>query len=83
MEYKARFIVQKAPHVGGEPIPEDEPCIVIRAQDVLAPLFMHNYILKYSELEDASQPVIDRCNEHLHALLRWQMENGDKLKVAD
>lgn len=78
-----RYTVQKAPHVGGDPIPEDEPCIVIRAQDVLAPAMLHKYIMVYSDLEDAQPEVIEELNDHLHKLLRWQMENGDRLKVAD
>lgn len=83
MTFQPRFTVQKAPHVGGNQIPDDEPCIVIRAQDVLAPSMMHKYIMVYSELEDASPEVIERLNDHFHALLRWQVENGDKVKVAD
>ena len=36
MARQARYAVQKAPGIGGAPIPDDEPCIVIRAQDRLA-----------------------------------------------
>ena len=78
-----RYTAQKRPGIGGPPIPDDEPFLVIRAQDVLAPLFLHNYIVKYSELEGAQSEVIEELHDHLHELLRWQMENGDKVKVAD
>jgi hypothetical protein len=46
-ERQARYLVRKAPHVGGRPIPEDEPLLVVRAQDHLCLPTLDFYIDRY------------------------------------
>ena len=46
----ARYVVRKAEGIGGNPIPDDEPCFVVRGQDVLAPALLGEYILRYREV---------------------------------
>lgn len=91
----ARYIVQKAEGVGGDPIPADEPCLVIRAQDHLAPFVMQFYIDEYEKRAGQAtvpgagpgagpdQAVIAELREHLERLLDWQEANADKVKWAD
>ena len=46
----ARYVVRKAEGIGGDPIPDDEPCFVVRGQDVLAPALLgEKDILRYRE----------------------------------
>jgi hypothetical protein len=78
-----RYIVEKNNHVPGAPIPEDEPCLVIRGQDLLAPFMLQQYIDNYSQFTEADDAVIADLREHLGILLEWQMDNGDKVKLAD
>lgn len=78
---QARYVVRKADGVGGKPIPEDEPCLVIRGQDMLAVRMMRVYIDFYTLLEDYEDAVVDELNEHLDDLLSWQSAHG--VKTAD
>lgn len=75
----ARYIVKKAPHVGGNPIPEDEPCLVVRAQDKLAVDVLRYYIDEYNEEIDADPKVIEELEEHLNHLILWQMSHPTKI----
>lgn len=78
---QARYVVRKADHVSGVPIPEDEPVLVIRAQDVLAVRMMRLYIDLYTLLPDHGDDVVDELNEHLDHLVEWQLEHP--VKTAD
>lgn len=78
-----RYFVEKADGISGPPIPPDEPCIVIRGQDLLAPTTLQRYIDTYSEFDDAQEEVIEELRDHLAILLEWQMDNADKIKLAD
>jgi hypothetical protein len=81
-----RYIVQKAPGVGGEPIPEDEPCVVIRGQDILAPVMLKIYQDLYLSLAPygaVDGRVIDDVDNHGDRLRDWQMEHPGKIKWAD
>jgi hypothetical protein len=78
-----RYVVQKAPGIGGSPIPPDEPCLVIRGQDSLAMLMMAYYREMYEELPDANDAVIVELAKHQLALRDWQEANPGKIKVAD
>ena len=81
--YTSRYIVQKAPGVDGPPIPEDEPVLVIRAQDVLAPLMMKLYRQAYENMPDCNSEVIQRLCHHQLEITIWREANADKVKVAD
>ncbi len=83
MARQARYLVRKADGIGGPPIPEDEPVLVIRAQDILAARMMRIYIDLYTLLDAGGDDVVDEMNEHLDALIEWQMANPDRVKVAD
>lgn len=81
--WKPRYNVQKAPGVGGDPIPKDEPVLVIRAQDVLADEMMVFYIGSYHDQEHKDPAVEAELREHLAELRRWRTANADRIKVAD
>lgn len=78
-----RYIVEKNDGIPGAPIPEDEPCLVIRGQDLLAPFMLQQYIDNYNQFTEADNAVITDLREHLAILLEWQMNNADKVKLAD
>ena len=84
MARQARYVVQKAPGVGGTPIAEDEPCIVIRAQDKLALASIDYYLTLYATITEAvgspSAPdVIAELYQHRHAIEEWQRTHPTKL----
>lgn len=81
VERQARYVVTKAPGIDGPPIPPDEPVLVIRAQDRLAVRMMRLYIDFYTLLDDHGDDVVDEMNEHLDALVMWQLEHP--VKTAD
>lgn len=78
-----RYQVQKAPGVPGDPIPDDEPCLVIRAQDTLAPIMLQWYIDLYCTFETAQDEVREELLDHLRTLLTWQVDHAEKVKLAD
>lgn len=84
-EFRNRYVVQKASWVGGEPIPPDEPCLVIRGQDVLAVEMLREYIRRYEGIATSTRqrPLIMDLHRHLLALMEWQDANPGKVKVAD
>lgn len=82
-EWKPRYLVQKAPGVGGDPIPEDEPCLVIRAQDIMALATLRTYIEYYSIGRPWDYAVVVDLEAHLQALIDWQADHPDKVKWAD
>lgn len=83
MTWKPRYIVTKAPGVGGDPIPEDEPVLVIRAQDVISEPMLQKYIREYADLRNPDPQVTAELQEHLTALVRWQDRHPERMKVAD
>ena len=89
MTWQNRYEVRKADGVGGDPIPDDEPVLVIRAQDVLALEMLDDYMAAYCNLTGWSaddveaSPVIARVAAHREALVEWQKENRHRMKVAD
>ena len=83
MAWAPRYLVQKAPGIGGPPIPEDEPCLVIRGQDILAPEILFDYIQKYEKEHGKDRAVSVECLRHLAVLIEWQGDHPDKVKVAD
>jgi hypothetical protein len=84
MTWKPRYLVKKASGVDGPPIPEDEPCLVIRAQDVMAPMMLSTYIERYRKLAVEPDPaLVSDLLDHLEALVLWQAAHPDKIKQAD
>ena len=81
--WKPRYQVRKSPHVGGDPIPEDEPCLVIRAQDQLATATLSAYIARYRRLPNHSREVVNELFAHLEQLVIWQDTHRDQIKTAD
>lgn len=79
MAYDPRYIVTKAPGVGGLPIPDDEPVLVIRAQDVLALPMINIYMAFYAELDGADLGILIDLGIHKATLLEWQNEHGTKV----
>lgn len=77
-----RYIVQKAPGVEGDPIPEDEPCLVIRAQDILAVPMLQTY-LAFLTVGYYDAKVYEELEAHLDALMDWQSDNISKVKWVD
>ena len=83
MAYAAagRYVVQKAEGVGGNPIPEDEPCIVIRGQDILADRVLRDYLVNYCKFDNADPSVIAELRYLRTRVKDWQRIHG--YKVAD
>ena len=81
--WKPRYQVRKSPHVGGDPIPEDEPCLVIRAQDMLAPAALAWYIERYEALDHPDPGVIEDLLATAAELERWRSEHPFSIKRAD
>lgn len=75
-----RYLVRKNDHVGGQPIPEDEPVLVIRAQDRLAIPMIDLYLSLYQE-GNFDFAVLQELAQHRDAIKAWQAEHGSK--VAD
>jgi hypothetical protein len=78
---KMRYKVTKNYGIDGPPIDNNEPVLVIRAQDVLAPFIMLTYIEKYKELQGYDDLVVKELREHLSEIIKWQLYNP--VKVAD
>jgi hypothetical protein len=81
--WKPRYVVIKRASIPGPPIPPDEPCIVVRGQDVLAVKIHDDYVALYQDLEGADPKVLEELEGHRAALVAWQEAHPDKVKVAD
>ena len=75
---QARYVVRKADGIGGAPIPEDEPCIVIRGQDRLALRMMDHYLAHYATVPLPDSTVLDELRQHRDAIVAWQEEHPPK-----
>lgn len=78
-----RYTVQKSPGVGGAPIPEDEPCLVIRAQDVFAPVMLRIYSALYIDVEEHDPEILEELKDHLDKVMHWQAIHPLRVKIAD
>ena len=84
MARQARYVIQKAPGIGGDPIPEDEPCIVVRAQDRLALSVIDYYLAAYRGLEatlglgPTAGEVLEELEQHRNAIEAWQRNHPTK-----
>lgn len=76
-----RYVVVKAEGVAGPPIQADEPCFVIRANDVLAQRMLNHYIDAWVELDGDVEPILSELIAHQQAVGDWQRSHG--VKVAD
>jgi hypothetical protein len=91
-ERRARYIVSKAPHVGGPPIPGDEPALVVRGHDHLCLPTIDFYIDQYTKhlrkLDPgtaalAAHEVLDELILHRRDILAFQARPGQLIKWAD
>jgi hypothetical protein len=80
-----RYVVAKAPRVGGPPIPDDEHPLVVREQDILAPFVIRAYLAEYrTRAVPAPDPaVIVELTEHLRHVIEWQANHPQLVKWAD
>lgn len=80
-----RYRVEKREGVKGPAIPDDEPYMVIRAQDKLAVIMMDTYLAAYDSLPAGARDprVIDELLTHRADLVAWQEANRGRCKYAD
>lgn len=74
-----RYKVTKAEGIDGPPIPDDEPCLVIRAQDVLCARMLLIYLESYAALPEHDPQVLAELARHYAAVHEWQAEHPTKL----
>jgi hypothetical protein len=82
-DWTPRYAVAKQPWVEGPPIDDDEPVIVVRAQDVLAVEFMDWYMGRYEVQANPDPAVRDELLAHRAALIEWRKAHPERIKVAD
>lgn len=70
----ARYVVTRS---DGRPIPEDEPCFVVRGQDAFALRAIQDYI--NLTLDVVSPEVTGELLAHGERIRRWQQEHPPKL----
>jgi hypothetical protein len=65
----------------GTPIPDDEPCFVIRGKDVFAVAVMNFY---YSLAHGTADPqLMHDLDQHLFALREWRRRHREQIKIPD
>lgn len=62
-------------------IPDDEPVLLIRGQDVLAVPMIDEYLDRYAELAGTDASLIDVLEAHRERVEAWQRSHTPK--VAD
>jgi hypothetical protein len=60
----------------------DEPVFTLRAQDALAPFVVRQW-LNDARINGVNEGKIRRGREHLDAIVKWQEEHPDKVKIPD
>ena len=70
----SRYIVTRA---DGRPIPEDEPCFIIRGQDAFALRAVQEYI--NLTLDVVSVAVTDELLAHRERIRKWQQDHPVKI----
>lgn len=83
--WKPRYLVKKAPGVGGNPIPHFEPVVVVRGQDSLALDVLDFYALRYAEVygDKADQRVLTDLVALREQLESFRTEHPERIKRAD
>lgn len=74
----AKYVVSRS---DGTPVPEDEPCFVIRAQDMFSAKIVQMYIGLVEHLVD--DDMVEELVAHFMRIKEWQRENKDKIKIPD
>jgi len=64
----------------GEPIPDDEPIVIIRARDVVSKKAI-GFIRAMYERNDIPLEKLAGLRERIEAFHEWQIANPDKLKI--
>lgn len=73
-----KYIVSRT---DGTPIPEDEPCFVVRAKDVFAVAVLRYY---RDLTEDAApQELTDDMDRHIDLMNEWRRRNAHLVKIPD
>lgn len=72
----------KVERTDGTPIPEDEPCFVVRAKDAFAPVIVKAYF-DLAERNGAPQEFLNQVDEHLVKIQEYQWANPGKVKYPD
>lgn len=52
-------------------IPEDEPVLLIRGQDKIAPMVLQQYV-KIAEFHNVDQEIIDAVKAQIRRMKHWQ-----------
>lgn len=66
----------------GKPIPEDEPIIILRAQDDCVLNGLEHYY-RMCESRNAPTKHLESIRERINEFRMWQRANHDKVKVPD
>ena len=74
----ARYVVTRS---DGKPIPEDEPCFVIRGQDAFAIRAVQEYI--NLTLDVVGEEVTDELLAHCERIRKWQADPDHVVKIPD
>ena len=69
-----RYIITRR---DGKPVPEDEPCFVVRGQDAFALKIIQAYIDMTASV--VSSEVTDELIKHEERIRWWQVEHRPKL----
>jgi hypothetical protein len=83
--WKPRYLVQKAPGIDGNPIPDFEPVVVVRGQDALALEVMDFYTQRYAETygDEADAEVLSDLAAHRDQLEWFRQTYPERIKRAD
>ena len=65
-----------------EPIPDDEPLLLLRGRDLLAPEAM-DYYLKLREDRGADPIAQSRLREDIEQMRLWQSQHSDRTRMPD
>jgi hypothetical protein len=74
-----RYVVRKADGIPGDPIPDDEPLLVVRGQDVLARRILRWYIEQYEAFRHPDPQVLYELRQHEAVLREWQETHPTKM----
>ena len=65
-----------------QPEHREEPVFLLRAQDITAPGAVRDWIRR-ARAAGAPEAKLAKSQEHLDALVQWQLEHPDRVKVPD
>ena len=77
-----RYKVERLPSRPGEPLPEDEPCFVLRGRDAFTPDIVKAYY-DIAERNGAQPEFLASVDANLARIQEWQWQNAHKVKYPD